>query len=127
VLSERLYREFVAVKLRSRSRPACRQAALMDAAIEALGRLVDYEIAEVTAAATFYMARPTSTSAGRLLESRAAGRPRAADLPTTSWPSRKRPSRSRRRPSSVHEKNLELLRAGVFNPGRRRASASSPS
>ena len=72
----------------------------MDAAIEAFGDLVDYEVGEVTAAATFYMAEIYSRLQPRAARIRAPGRPAAArSCRSTSTRSRKRRSRSRRRRS----------------------------
>src|SRR6185436_13265338 len=57
VLSERLYGEFIAVKLAQPFETSLKEKKQrMDHTIEAMGRLVDYEIADVTAAATYYMA-----------------------------------------------------------------------
>ena len=57
VLAEQLYQAFVAVKLRQPFEASLKdKKQRMDATIKAMGGLVDYEIADVTAAATFYMA-----------------------------------------------------------------------
>src|SRR4030095_3313075 len=57
VLAEQLFGDFVAVKLRQPFETSLQdKQQRMDATIQALGRLVDYEIADVTAAATYYMA-----------------------------------------------------------------------
>src|SRR5258706_2120798 len=57
VLAEQLYGEFVAVKLLQPFETSLQEKKQrMDAAIGAMDRLVAYEIADVTAAATFYMA-----------------------------------------------------------------------
>ena len=52
----------------------------MDAAIEAFGKLVDYEVGEVTAAATFYMAEVYSNFSRSLVESERPAGLSAADL-----------------------------------------------
>ena len=88
----------------------------MDAALEAFGRLVDYEVGEVTAAATFYMAelyfdfsralneseRPTDLDPAELQDYEAA-------LEEEAFPFEEKAI-------EVHEKNLELMAAGVYNP-----------
>ena len=76
VLAEQLYRDFVAVKLRQPFETSLQdKQKRMDATIEALGRLVDYEIADVTAAATYYMAETYFNFSRSLVESE-----RPADL-----------------------------------------------
>ena len=69
----------------------------MDAALAAFGRLVDYEVADVTAAATFYMAEIYSEFSRALLTTRSGPSdldPRRAAA-STSPRSKARPSRSR--------------------------------
>ena len=57
VLTEDLYRAFGAVKLvQPFERSLKEKKRRMDAALDGYGRLVDYEVGEVTAGATFYMA-----------------------------------------------------------------------
>ena len=57
VLSERLYREFAAFELRQPFEASIvEKKRLMDGSVEAFERLIDYEIGEVTAAATYYLA-----------------------------------------------------------------------
>lgn len=117
VLSERLYDEFAAIELvQPFDRSLAKKQRSMDEAIEAFGRLIDYEAAEVTAAATFYMAeiyyefsralldseRPTGLSSDQALEYEDV-------LEEEAFPFEERAI-------GVHEKNLELLAAGVFNP-----------
>src|SRR5437016_737276 len=76
VLAEKLYGDFVVVKLRQPFEASLQdKKQRMDATIAALGRLVNYEIAEVTAAATYYMAETYSNFSRSLLESE-----RPADL-----------------------------------------------
>ena len=76
VLAEQLYRDFVAVKLRQPFETSLKEKQQrMDATIEAMGRLVDYEIADVTAAATYYMAETYFNFSRSLVESE-----RPADL-----------------------------------------------
>src|SRR5205807_102320 len=76
VLAEQLYQDFVAVKLRQPFETSLQdKQRRMDATIEALGRLVNYEIAEMTAAATYYMAETYFNFSRSLMESE-----RPADL-----------------------------------------------
>jgi tetratricopeptide (TPR) repeat protein len=116
VLAERLYDAFVAVKLLQPFEISLQEKKLrMDAVIEALGRLVDYEIADVTAAATFYMAETYFDFSHAL-----TGSERPADLQTAELQEYELALEEEAFPFEekaidVHEKNLELLRAGVFN------------
>lgn len=116
VLAEQSYRECVAVKLTQPFETSLKEKKQrMDAAIGAMDRLVAYEIADVTAAATYYMAetyldfsralaaseRPTDLSPENLKEYDEA-------LETEAFPFEEKAI-------DVHEKNLEMLRAGVLN------------
>ena len=88
----------------------------MDEAIAALEGLVDYEVAEVTAAATYYMAATYLDFSESLLDSERPADLVGADLQDyelvledEAWPFEERAI-------EVHEKNLELMVAGHFNP-----------
>jgi TolA-binding protein len=88
----------------------------MDETIAALERLVDYEVAEVTAAATYYMAETYRDFSRSLLESERPADLSGAELQDyemvleeEAWPFEERAI-------EVHEKNLELMVAGHFNP-----------
>ena len=116
VLSEQLYREFVAVKLLQPFEISLQQKKQrMDAAIEALGRLVEYEIADVTAAATFYMAETYFDFSRALIESERPTDLQAADLEEYVLALEEEAFPFEEKAIDVHQKNLELLRAGVFN------------
>ena len=89
----------------------------MDVALEAFGGLVDYEIAEVTAAATFYIAEVYLEFSHATAAVRNA--PPASVLPswpTTKWSSRKRPTRSKSRRSKCTKRTSRLLTGGIYNP-----------
>ena len=86
-----------------------------DAALAALERLVDYEVGEVTAAATFYVAEVYAEFSRSLLESeRPPGlgeselRDYEAVLDEEAFPFEERAI-------EVHQKNLELLAEGLYN------------
>jgi tetratricopeptide (TPR) repeat protein len=116
VLSEQVYERFAAVKLLQpfeQSLQEKRQG--MDAAIAAFGGLVAYEVGEVTAAATFYMAEVYSNFSRSLVESeRPAGLDVAAmqdyelALEEEAFPFEEKAI-------AVHEKNLELMSGGIYN------------
>jgi hypothetical protein len=116
VLAEQLYQACVAVKLRQPFETSLKEKRKrMDATIKAMTGLVDYQIADVTAAATFYMAetyfdfsralkeseRPTDLKGANLEKFE-------ADLDEAAYPFEDKAIK-------VHEKNMEMLHAGVFN------------
>jgi hypothetical protein len=88
----------------------------MDAALQALEALPEYELADVTAAATYYIAEIYQNFSQSLLNSERPADLTAAELQDyemmleeEAWPFEEQAI-------EVHEKNLELLVAGVFNP-----------
>ena len=87
----------------------------MDATIEAMGRLVDYEIADVTAAATYYMAETYFDFSRSLVESERPADLKAADLEEFETDLDEAAFPFEEKAINVHEKNMELLHAGVFN------------
>jgi cellulose synthase operon protein C len=117
VLSEQRYHAFAEVALVQPFELSLkRKKQRMDEALDAFGRLVDYEVGDVTAAATFYMAALYSDFSQALMQSeRPAGLAGAAlqdyelALEEEAYPFEEQAIK-------VHEKNLELMRAGVFGP-----------
>jgi tetratricopeptide (TPR) repeat protein len=116
VLAEQLYKNFLAVKLQQPFEASLKaKQQRMEETIEALGRLVEYEIAEMTAAATYYMAETYFSYSRSLVESE---RPTdlqpvqlaeyELDLDEAAFPFEEKAI-------SVHEKNMEMLHAGVLN------------
>ncbi|HSN70078.1 MAG TPA: tetratricopeptide repeat protein, partial [Steroidobacteraceae bacterium] len=116
VLAQRLYDSFAVVELVQPFEQSLKtKQQRMDAALAAFGALVDYEVGDVTAAATFYIAeiygrfsaallssqRPTDLSAAELLEYEDA-------LEEEAFPFEEQAI-------EVHEKNLELVATGVYN------------
>ena len=87
----------------------------MDATIEALGRLVEYEIADVTAAATFYIAETYFDFSRALIESQRPTDLQASDLEEYELALEEEAFPFEEKAIDVHMKNLELMRAGVFN------------
>jgi tetratricopeptide (TPR) repeat protein len=116
VLAEQSYRECVAVKLTQPFETSLKEKKQrMDAAIGAMDRLVAYEIADVTAAATYYMAE-TYLDFSRAL----ASSERPTDLDPSNLKEYEEALEAEAFPFEekaidVHEKNLEMLRAGVLN------------
>ena len=87
----------------------------MDAALDAFARLVDYEVGEVTAAATFYMARVYFEFSRSLLESERPTGLAPAEMQEYEDVLEEEAFPFEERAIAVHEKNLELMAAGVFN------------
>ena len=116
VLAEQLYQDFVAVKLRQPFEDSLKQKQQrMDATIKAMGGLVDYEIADVTAAATFYMAETYFDFSRSLKESERPADLKAADLEKFEADLEEAAFPFEEKAIKVHEKNMEMLHAGVFN------------
>src|SRR5499433_970938 len=116
VLAERLYGDFVVVKLRQPFETSLQdKKQRMDATIAALGRLVDYGIDDVTTAATYYMAETYSNFSRSLLESERPDDLKPEDLEEFKNKLDEVAFPFEEKAISVHEKNMELLRAGVFN------------
>jgi tetratricopeptide (TPR) repeat protein len=116
VLAEQLYRDFVAVKLRQPFESSLKEKQQrMDVTIDAMNRLVEYEIADVTAAATYYMAETYFDFSRSLKESERPADLQAADLEKYETALDETAFPFEEKAIKVHEKNMELLRAGVFN------------
>jgi len=116
VLAEQLYQAFVAVKLRQPFEISLKEKQQrMDATIKAMGGLVDYEIADVTAAATFYMAETYFDFSRSLKDSERPADLKAADLEKFEAALEESAFPFEEKAIKVHEKNMEMLHAGVFN------------
>jgi len=124
VLAEQRYHDFVALKLRQPFETSLeKKQQNMDVTIKAMSDLVDYEIADVTAAATYYMAetyfdfsrsvkeseRPTDLKPAEMEEYE-------MDLDETAFPFEEKAI-------NVHEKNMEMLHGGVYNEWTRKSLA----
>jgi len=116
VLAEPRYEHFAALKLVQpfdQSLQEKRRA--MDVAIEAFGNLVAYEVGEVTAAATFYMAEVYSSFSRSLVESERPAGLNAAGLQDYELALEEEAFPLEEKGIEVHEKNLELMSAGIYN------------
>jgi len=117
VLTEKLYGEFAAVKLLQPFETSLQvKQRLMDSLIKSLDGLVEYQIADVTAAATYYIAETYLEFSRALLQSQRPTDLQAADLQEYEDALEEEAFPFEEKAIDVHEKNLELLRAGVFNP-----------
>ena len=115
VLAEKLYGEFVAVKLLQPFETTLQvKQGRMDALIGALDRLVEYEIADVTAAATYYIGETYLDFSRALTESQRPTDLTAAELRQYEIELEDEALPFEEKAIEVHEKNLELLRAGVL-------------
>ena len=87
----------------------------MDATMKAMGRLVDYEIADVTAAATYYMAEIYFNFSRSLLESERPTDLKPEELKAFEEALDEQAFPFEEKAIGVHEKNMEMLRTGVSN------------
>jgi len=116
VLAEQLYGNFVVVKLRQPFETSLQdKKQRMDATIAALGRLADYGIDDVTAAATFYMGETYANFSRSLLESERPDDLKPEDLEEFKNKLDEAAFPFEEKAIKVHEKNMELLHTGVFN------------
>jgi len=116
VLAEQRYQEFAAVKLLQPFEESLKdKKQRMDATIEAMDHLVEYEIADVTAAATFYMAETYFNFSRALADSERPTDLKPEDLSEYESALEEEAFPFEEKAINVHEKNVELLRTGVFN------------
>jgi tetratricopeptide (TPR) repeat protein len=116
VLAEQLYEDFVVVKLRQPFETSLQdKKQRMDTTIAAMGRLANYGIDEMTAAATYYMGETYSNFSRSLLESERPDDLKPEDLEEFKNKLDEVAFPFEEKAISVHEKNMELLRAGGFN------------
>jgi len=116
VLAEQLYQACVAVKLRQPFETSLKEKQKrLDATIKAMTGLVDYQIADVTAAATFYMAETYFDFSRALKESERPADLKTADLEKFAADLDEAAYPFEEKAIKVHEKNMEMLHAGVFN------------
>jgi tetratricopeptide (TPR) repeat protein len=116
VLAEQSYQEFMAVKLVQPFKDSLQQKKQrMDVAIQAMDRLVEYEIADTTAAATFYMAETYFDFSRDLAKSERPTDLKPAELDEYEQALDAEALPFEDKAIATHEKNLELLHKGVFN------------
>jgi tetratricopeptide (TPR) repeat protein len=116
VLAKQRYEEFVTVKLVQPFEISLEEKKQrMDVAVEAMSRLVEYEIADVTAAATYYMAETYFDFSRSLSESERPPDLSPTDLEAYELVLEEEAFPFEEKAIEVHEENLELLQAGVFN------------
>lgn len=116
VLAELLYQDYAAVKLSQPFDASLKdKKQRMDATIKAMSGLVDYEIADVTAAATFYMAETYFNFSRSLKESERPADMKGPDLAKYEEDLDDAAYPFEEKAIKLHEKNMDMLHAGVFN------------
>jgi tetratricopeptide (TPR) repeat protein len=117
VLSERVFEQFERTRL---TQPFEQSLALkrqqMDEALVAMEGLVAYEVAEVTAAATYYIAEVYLNFSASLLESERPGGMTAAEANAYDMVLEEEAYPFEEQGIEVHEANFELLAGGIYNP-----------
>jgi len=116
VLTEGLYARFAEVELdQPFARSLKEKKRRMDAALAAFARLADYEVGEVTAAATFYIAECYRDFSEALLASERPANVSQAELQEYELALEEEAFPFEEKAIEVHEKNLELMGARVYN------------
>ncbi|MBD3868284.1 MAG: tetratricopeptide repeat protein [Acidobacteria bacterium] len=116
VLAEQLYGEFITVKLLQPFEASLQdKQERLDTTIAAMGALVSYEVAEVTAAATYYMAEIYFDFSRSLAESERPTDLEPVELAEYELALEEEGYPFEEKAIDLHEENLELLQAGVFN------------
>lgn len=116
VLAETSYTEFTAVKLSQPFEASLeKKKARMDVAIETMDALAAYEIADVTAAATYYAAEIYSDFSRSLVESERPTDLTPAQMAEYDLALEDEAFPFEEKAIDFHEKNLEMMRAGSFN------------
>ena len=117
VLSERTFEQFERTRL---TQPFEQSLALkrqqMDETLAAMEALVNYEVAEVTAGATYYIAQVYLEFSASLLESERPGGMTAAEANAYELVLEEEAYPFEERGIEVHEANFELLASGIYNP-----------
>jgi tetratricopeptide (TPR) repeat protein len=117
VLAEDLFRQFDEVELMQPfEQSLLEKQKRMDDALAALESLVDYEVGEVTAAATFYIAEIYMGFSESLVTSERPTDLGPAELQDYELMIEEEAFPFEERSIEVHEKNLELMVAGLYNP-----------
>ena len=117
ILVERDYEQFARLELKQpfEDSLAIKQQK-MDTTLAALEALVGYEVAEVTAAATFYIAEVYMNFSVSLVESERPEGLTAAEMSSYELVIEEEAYPFEERAIEVHEENFELLAAGIYNP-----------
>ena len=116
VLAERTYARFVAVRLVDPLETNLRnKQSLMKEATQQFNQLLDYEVAEVTAASTFYLAEVYAHFSMALMESERPDNLTPLELEQYELAIEEQAYPFEEKAIIVHESNLELISLGIFN------------
>lgn len=117
VLTEPLYDRFASIELKQpfEKSMAAKQKAMSEA-MKGFNALVPYEVADVTAAATFYMAQVYSGFSRSLNESERPTGLNGTDLQDYNDQLDEMAFPFEEKAIGLHEKNIELMEAGVHSP-----------
>ena len=117
VLAELSYKQFAKLQLvQPFEKRLAEKQRRMDTAMLAFENLVDYEAAEVTAAATFYIAEIYLEFSAALLDSERPSGLTAAEMVDYELVIEEEAFPFEERAIGVHEENFELLAGGIYNP-----------
>jgi tetratricopeptide (TPR) repeat protein len=116
VLAQQLYDSFAELKLLLPFEQSLQtKQQRMNAAMAAFGQLVDYEVGEVTAAATYYMAEIYSNFSRALTQSQRPTDLDAAAMQDYELALEEEAFPFEEKAITFHAKNLELIRTGIYN------------
>lgn len=117
VLAEQSYQPFASLELvQPFEESLAEKQRRMDTAMAAFESLVAYEVAEVTAAATFYIAEIYFEFSAALLDSERPSGLSDAELVDYEMVIEEEAYPFEERAIEVHQENFELLAGGIFNP-----------
>jgi outer membrane protein assembly factor BamD (BamD/ComL family) len=116
VLAEQLFAQFEELELRQPFEASLREKKRrMDEAVHALEGLVRYEVGDVTAAATYYMAEIYWGLSQALMDSERPPGMQGGELQEYELALEEEAFPFEERAIDVHEKNMELMRTGLYN------------
>jgi TolA-binding protein len=116
-LTEPLYEQLVAIKLvKPFEKNLLKKRTAMKTATDAFGKLVNYEVGDVTAAATYYLAEIYYNFSRSLTESERPDNLNAEALEQYELAIEEQAYPFEEKAIAVHEKNLGLLSVGVYSP-----------
>jgi hypothetical protein len=116
VLTKPLYEKFVAIKLvKPLKRNLLKKKKAMKAVIKGYSKLVDYEVADVTAAATYYMAETYYHFSRALMKSERPDNLSSLELEQYELALEDQIYPFEEKAIDVHKKNVELLYMGLYS------------
>ena len=117
VLAELTYERFAQVRLvKPFEANLGKKKEQMKVAMRSFNKLVEYEVGEVTAAATFYLAEIYAHFSKALTESERPDGLNAQEMQEYELAIEEQAYPFEEKAIEIHEKNLELISAGIYNP-----------